>query len=139
MSRPYRRNQYRSLYEAAIKGKTSAATLKDMESLDLLFGERSNRLTTQEQERAITLPNGKPAQVYTNSDLTMAIVGDDDWFESGAGDGVTIIIYPSDDSGDQYERYYDTSSEGSRDFKALTVDFDNGENLGDIIREYCFE
>lgn len=121
--------------DEAAKGKIADTTLKDIDTYSIATKD-SQFLSSEEQQRVLTLPNGKPCQTYTNGTLSMVLSGDDEWTENQLGTGCIIAIDPDPNRVESFMRWYPDPSEAARDFKAMTVDFDNGVLIGDIIKEY---
>ena len=115
------------------KGKVRDFKLKDVDDYDFNNGTQTRYMTSDEQNRSITLPNGKPAQIYTKGDIVLTLIGERDWLESGLGRGCEIVLFTDDD---EFHNIYNNVNTASKDFKAMMVDLDNDEALGDIVKEY---
>lgn len=114
----------------ATKGKVRDLKLKDVDDY-INIGIQTRYMTSEDQKLAITLPNGKPAQIYTKGDIALILVGDYD--ELGSCKGCEVFLYTDDD---YFSHLYNNVNAAIKNFKAIMVDLDNDENLGDIVKEY---
>ena len=116
----------------ATKGKVRDLKLKDVD--DYIYnGIQTRYMPSEVQKREITLPNDKPARIYTKGDIALLLVGDHDWTEFGFGKGCEVFLYTDDD---YFSHLYNNVNAAIKNFKAIMVDLDNDENLGDIVKEY---
>ena len=118
------------------KGKIANATLKDVDSQGI-SDQETRFLSTEDQQRMVTLPDGSPCLTYTNDKLSMVLSGDTNWTANSDPTAGCMIMLDPDSNGEiNFLKWYDDPSEATRDFKAITVDLDNGVALGDVISTY---